>query len=223
MSTLSERLMGVYERLVSRYGPQHWWPGDSWFEVMAGAVLTQGAAWTNVRKAISNLASAGALSPDVIRDLTNDEVATLIYPSGYFNSKAGKLKALSHFLGHRFDDDIETMARMDLVTLRGELLSVYGVGHETADAILLYGVGKPVFVIDTYTTRMLSRLGLAPERGLYMKYQSLFMDNLPHDPALFGEYHALIVRHSREVCKKAPLCPNCCLLDICATGKTAAA
>ena len=222
MTTLSERLMGIYERLTGRYGPQHWWPGDSWFEIMAGAVLTQGVAWANVRRAISNLASAGALSPDAIRDLTDDEVATLIFPSGYFNSKARKLKALSDYLGHRFDDDIETMARMDLGTLRGELLSVYGIGYETADSILLYAVGKPVFVIDNYTTRLFSRLGLA-ERGSYMKYQSLFMDNLPHDPALFGEYHALIVRHSREVCKKSPLCYNCFLLDICATGKATGA
>jgi endonuclease-3 related protein len=187
---------------------------------MVGAVLTQSAAWANVRKAVSNLKAAGALSPEPIRSLRQEDLAQLVYPSGYFNSKARKLKALADFLGRRFDDDLDSMAAEETNALRAELLDVYGIGEETADDILLYAVAKPIFVIDAYTRRVFSRLGLAPDKGSYSAYQSLFMDNLDRDVELFKEFHALIVRHGKVVCRKVPLCEGCCLLDICPTGES---
>jgi endonuclease-3 related protein len=213
-------LLAVYQRMLRRYGPQHWWPGDTRFEIMVGAVLTQAAAWVNVRKAITNLIDAGALSPQAIRGLPEEELAQLIYPSGYYNAKARKLKALAEYLGQRFDDDLEAMSRENPEALRAELLSVYGIGEETADDILLYAVGAPSVVIDNYTRRTFSRLGLASEKGTYSAYRSLFLGNLPPDRELLAEYHALIVRHGKEMCRKIPLCEGCCLLDVCPTGQS---
>ena len=212
-------LLDVYDRLLARYGPQHWWPGDTPFEVMVGAILTQAAAWTNVEKAIANLKAADALSPGAIREIPEEELARLLFPSGYYNSKARKLKALVEFL-ERYDDDIEAMAAVNDDVLRQELLDVHGIGEETADDILLYAVGKPFFVIDEYTRRSFQRLGVAPERGNYSNYQRLFSENLPADRELFAEYHALIVAHAVRVCKKRePQCEDCCLLDVCPTGE----
>ncbi|MCH8205985.1 MAG: endonuclease III domain-containing protein [Chloroflexi bacterium] len=219
MTSLRGRLLDVYDRMLRSYGPQQWWPGDTPFEVMVGAILTQAASWSNVRKAISNLKDAGALSPEAIRRMSTDELARLVYPSGYYNSKARKLKALVEYLGLRFDDDIDSMSCEDAEELRDELLSVYGIGEETADDILLYAVGKPAFVIDAYTRRVFSRLGLAPERDSYARYRSLFTEALPSDRELFAEYHALIVRHGKELCRKRPLCAGCCLLSLCPTGQ----
>ena len=184
-----------------------------------GAVLTQNTAWANVAKAIENLKAAGAMSPGAIRDMPRSELARLVYPSGYYNMKARKLKALVDYIGERFDDDPDRMAEEALEPLREGLLGVYGIGEETADDILLYAARKPVFVIDAYTGRVFHRLGMAPEAGPYAVYQGLFEENLPADPDLFGEYHALIVRHAREVCKKRPLCEGCPLLEVCPTGR----
>ncbi len=212
-------LLDVFERLFGRYGPQHWWPGETPFEVMVGAVLTQAAAWSNVEKAMANLKAAAALSAAAIRELPQEELARLLFPSGYYNAKARKLKALAEFL-ERYDDDIEALAAVDDGVLRKELLEVHGIGEETADDILLYAVGKPVFVIDEYTRRVFYRLGVAPERGSYSQYQTLFADNLSADPERFGEYHALIVAHAVRVCKKRqPQCEECCLLDMCPVGE----
>ena len=217
--TLKDRLLEIYERLLERYGPQHWWPGDTRFEIMAGAILTQATTWNNVEKAIGNLISADALSPRAIRELASEDLARLIRPSVYFNSKARKLKALAEYLGRRFGDDVDAMCDEDTDVLREELLGVYGVAEETADDILLYAAGKTAFVIDNYTRRMFFRLGLAPEKASYSAYRSLFMDHLPADGELFREYHGLIVRHGREVCGKRPSCARCCLLDMCPTGR----
>ena len=214
-----QALLDVYDRLLEQYGPQHWWPAESPFEMMVGAVLTQAVSWENVEKAISNLKAAGALSPHAIRQMPQDDLARLVYPAGYYNAKARKLKALSEYLGQRYDDDLEAMARVELDALRAELLEVHGIGEETADDILLYAAGKPVFVIDSYTRRMYFRLGLAPERGTYASYRSLFENNLPADAELFGEYHALIDHHASTVCKREPLCHGCCLVEVCPTGR----
>jgi endonuclease-3 related protein len=214
----SVRLLEIYRRMMDRYGPQHWWPAETRFEVMVGAVLTQASAWGNVEKAIANLKSAGVMSPQALRALSDQELAGLVYPSGYYNAKARKLKALAEYLGARFDDDIDSMARVGASPLRAELLGVHGIGEETADDILLYAVGVPVFVVDSYTRRVLFRLGLAPEKGPYALYQALFTRHLRPDTGLFGEYHALIDRHAKDVCKKRPLCQGCCLLEICPTG-----
>ena len=218
-AVLRDLLLDIYDRMLRRHGPQHWWPGDTPFEVMVGAILTQAASWSNVRKAISNLKDADALSPEAIRSMSTEELARLVYPSGYYNSKARKLKALAAYLGQRFDDDPNSMSREDPEELRQELLGVYGIGEETADDILLYAVGKPAFVIDAYTRRVFSRLGLAPDQGSYGNYRSLFTETLVHDREIFAEYHALIVRHGREVCRKRPLCEACCLREVCPTGR----
>jgi endonuclease-3 related protein len=203
------------------YGPQHWWPADEPFEVMVGAILTQSAAWVNVEKAINNLKNAGMLSPRALRRLGLTELATLIRPCGYFNAKARKLKALAEWLGQAYSDDPDNIGATSLKQLRPQLLTVHGIGEETADSIILYAANKPIFVIDAYTRRIIDRLGLTPRcsRGnSYSAYQSLFMENLPHRTALFNEYHALLVHHGKTVCRKQPLCPECCLRDICQFG-----
>jgi endonuclease-3 related protein len=176
---MNHRLMAIYESLLDRYGPQDWWPGDSPFEMMVGAVLTQAASWTNVEMAIANLKKADVLPPKAIRELDQEELAALVYPSGYYNAKARKLKALSVFIGDRFGDDLDRMASANMEALRAELLGVYGIGEETADDILLYPLGMPAFVIDTYAKRLLFRLGLAPEKGPYKLYRTLFAGSLP--------------------------------------------
>ncbi len=214
-----ESLLAVYGSMISRYGPQGWWPGGPGFEMMVGAVLTQAASWANVESAIVNLRSARALTPQAIRAIPQDELARLVYPSGYYNAKARKLKALAEYIGERFADDLDAMAREDADTLRDDLLGVYGIGEETADDILLYAAGKPSFVVDAYTRRLFWRLGLAPSAGSYSEYRAPFMQHLPKDPRLFGEYHALVVRHGKEVCKKEPICEGCCLLEVCPTGR----
>ena len=217
--SLRERLEDIYAKLLERYGPRSWWPGDSWFEMMAGAVLTQAASWTNVEMALASLKAAGVLSPAAVREIDQEELARLVYSSGYYNAKARKLKALAHFLGEMYDDDVEAMRAVGTETLREELLGVHGIGEETADDILLYALGKPVFVVDAFTRRIFFRLGLAPERGPYSRYQSIFAEGLPTDLDLFKEYHALIVAHGGRVCRRTPQCDGCCLLEVCPTGQ----
>ncbi len=218
-----EIVRDVYRRLLRDYGLQHWWPADSPFEVMVGAVLTQSTSWTNVEKAIESLKAADALSPAAIRRMSHEELARTIYSAGFHNSKARKLKALVEYLGDRFGDDLDAMRRVDPVELRAELLGVYGIGDETADAILLYALDMPSFVIDAYTRRLLSRLDIRPGRDRYEDYQRMFEDSLERDSRTFDEYHALIVTHGKSVCKKRPRCGDCCLLEICPTGRGAAA
>ncbi len=215
----SPSLEAVYLRLLEAYGPQHWWPAEGRFEVMVGAILTQSAAWSNVEKAIDSLKAAGKLSPAAIRETPADELASLVYSSGYYNAKAKKLKALAEYLGERFSDDIDAMRSCDTDSLRAELLAVHGIGNETADDILLYALDKPVFVIDAYTRRLLSRLGVAGGKEPYAHHQQLFMGELPADAGMFAEYHALIVTHAKVSCRKSPECGGCVLLDICPTGQ----
>ena len=214
-----KRLMEIYHRLKERYGPQHWWPGDGPFEIAMGAILTQATNWGNVEKAIASLKEARVVSPRALRDVPEQELARLIYSSGFFNAKARKLKAFVRFLGERFRDDLEAMKSQDLDSLREALLSIHGIGEETADDILLYVAEKPSFVIDAYTRRIAERLVLAPATRSYEALRRLFMDNLPHDSTLFNEYHALLVKHGKYVCKKTPLCMGCCLLEVCPTGR----
>ena len=208
-------LLDVYHRLLDRYGPQHWWPADSPFEVIIGAILTQSAAWGNVEKAVINLKIGGVLSPGALRRLAVEELAGLVYPSGYYNVKAGKIKSFVHWLGERYDDNLDRLFALDIPLLRQELLSVHGVGQETADSIILYAAHKPVFVIDAYTRRIMGRLGLAPRTNSYAGFQGLFMQYLPCDESLFNEYHALFVRHGKDTCRKSPLCRQCCLTSLC--------
>jgi endonuclease-3 related protein len=216
---LSHRFLEIYRRLYAAYGPQHWWPGETPFEVIVGAILTQSAAWANVEKAIANLKAAGALSPEGLARLDEGELAQMVYPAGYFNAKSRKLKAFVALLSRRFDGELERLLAAPVEELRPLLLATHGIGPETADSILLYAAGRPVFVIDAYTRRVFSRLGMTPSRDSYDSWQALFMENLEADAALFNEYHALIVRHGKEVCRRQPRCEVCPLLEGCPTGR----
>ncbi|MDY6892668.1 MAG: hypothetical protein SVO26_02990 [Chloroflexota bacterium] len=210
-----KQLTAIYHILLDCYGPQHWWPADTPFEIIVGAILTQSAAWGNVEKAIMNLKQADALDSRLLREIPLDELAQLIYPSGYYNAKAAKLKAFVEYLGSAHQDSLEKLFSQDIPSLRRELLAIHGIGKETADSIILYAAQKPIFVIDAYTHRILSRLGSSFSKNDYSGLQKLFMDNLPHEQLLFNEYHALLVCHGKEVCKKAPLCNRCCLSELC--------
>jgi len=208
---MGDILYNIYHQLMERFGPQHWWPAEGPFEVMAGAVLTQSAAWSNVEKAITNLKTAGVLSPARLRQLPLSDIASLVYSSGYYNAKALKLKSLADWLGECCQDDLDRLFATETGQLRRKLLSVHGIGEETADSIILYAANKPVFVIDAYTRRIIDRTGLSPEKTSYADYQCFFMENLPHDADLFNEYHALLVCQGKNVCRKHPLCVDCCL------------
>jgi endonuclease-3 related protein len=183
--------------------------------MIVGAILTQSAAWVNVERGIVNLKSRGLLSASMLREVGAEELARLIYPSGYYNAKARKLKAFAGWLGESYSDDLGRLFALDLAALRRELLSVYGVGEETADSVILYAARKPVFVVDAYTRRIMVRLGLAPKSDSYEAFQALFMEHLPHEEAMFNEYHALLVCHGKTVCRKSPACRECCLASLC--------
>ena len=210
-----KQLQDIYQRLLRTYGPQHWWPAEEPFEVMVGAILTQSAAWRNVEKAIANLKTAKALSPQALRQIDLSELAVLIHPCGYYNTKARKLKAMAEWFEECCDDDLNKLFTISTVQLRQQLLGVWGIGEETADSIILYVANQPVFVIDAYTRRIIDRLGMAPDGNSYAAYQSLFMDSLPADVKMFNEYHALLVCLGKNVCRPQPLCQQCCLREIC--------
>ena len=205
--------MAVYRRLHAAHGPQHWWPGDSTFEIMVGAVLTQNTAWTNVEKAIANLKAAKALSPAAIATAPHRRLAAWLKPSGYFNIKAQRLRALCAWLIRK--GGAKRIARLPTEVLRAELLQVHGVGPETADDILLYAFNRPVFVIDAYTRRLFQRLGLIRGDEKYEPLRQWFETTLLADVPLFNEYHALIVAHAKDVCRKRPRCGTCKLGPLC--------
>ena len=200
-------LMTIYRRLFDAYGPQNWWPADSTFEVMVGAVLTQNTAWVNVEKAITNLKCSSCLSLDRVLASSDDDLAQLIRPSGYFNIKVRRLKNLCKWV---VENGGETkLADIDTVTLRSSLLSVNGVGPETADDIMLYAFERSVFVIDTYTRRLFTKLGLIKGSEPYEQLRQFFEAELEPDVSLFNQYHALIVRHAREKCFESFNCRHC--------------
>ena len=210
---LSNTLKKIYKKLFTAFGPQHWWPGDTPFEVIVGAILTQNTAWTNVEKAIHNLKKARLLTPRKMHDLSQAELAKYIRPAGYFNIKAKRLK---HFLNYLFDNyggSLNRMFKKRTDALRRELLSVNGIGPETADSILLYAGNHPVFVVDAYTKRIFSRHQIIKADAEYHDVQEIFMKNLPHDIKMFNEYHALIVRIGKDFCRnRKPLCSRCPLM-----------
>ncbi len=218
--TAKTLLPGVYDRLFAVYGPQHWWPGaTNSFEVCVGAILTQSTAWTNVEKAMEELKSAGILSLEGIHDTPVEKLAVLVHSSGYFNMKARRLKALAQHVYDNHGGDLASMLAQPWEELRAELLSVYGIGEETADDIVLYAADAPSFVVDAYTKRIVNRLGIAPAKDDYESHRAQFMDALPADVPCFNEYHALIVKLGKDVCKKSsPLCEECPLQEICITG-----
>ncbi|MFV1996981.1 MAG: endonuclease III domain-containing protein [Acidiferrobacterales bacterium] len=203
----------VYKKLLRHYGPQNWWPGDSPFEIIVGAVLTQNTAWTNVEKAIANLKDANALSVEAIVHAHPKELANWLTPSGYFNVKAKRLHAICQWLLQQGGE--ESLQRRDTRTLRDDLLSVYGIGPETADDILLYAFERPVFVIDAYTRRIFSRLGLIPGDESYEAMRHQFESAMGSEVKVLNEYHALIVVHGKDVCRKTARCELCCLSETC--------
>ena len=214
-------LIEVYRRLYDSYGPQGWWPGESRFEVIVGAILTQSTAWVNVEKALASMRAAGCWSFEAISALPEKELSAIIRSSGYYNAKARKLQAFASHVLERYDGNLGEMFGQDVASLRAELLSLHGIGEETADDIIVYAAGKPSFVIDSYTRRIVDRMGLAPpgRNPGYAAYQALFQDNLPAETRMFNEFHALLDHHAKVTCRKRePLCSDCCLADICKTG-----
>ena len=210
---MSTRQQEIYHTLLNAFGPQDWWPGDTPFEIMIGAVLTQNTAWTNVERAIDNLKQANLLSLEALAMVEVETLAELIRPSGYYNQKARRLKGLIHYIIDTHGD-LQAFFDQDAVTLREELLCLKGIGPETADSITLYAAEKPTFVVDTYTHRIFSRHNLIGEEADYQELQDLFMDSLPAEIQMYNEYHALIVRLGKEFCKKSkPLCDECPIKD----------
>jgi endonuclease-3 related protein len=210
VASTASRLVAIYDALYGFWGPQHWWPADSAFEVLVGAILTQNTNWQNVKKAIDRLRDGGLLSLDALHSLPESQLAAYIRPSGYYNLKARRLKNLLQMIADNYGGDLELLLQEETAVARRQLLSVKGVGPETADSILLYGGGHPLFVVDAYTYRIFSRHQFLPEECDYQTMQDLFMDNLPPDAALFNEYHALIVMTAKRFCKKKEgLCEQC--------------
>ncbi len=219
-TSTGDTLMDYYQKLYDHYGSQGWWPGDGPLETIVGAILTQFTSWRNVERALDNLKSAGCMSAQALRDIPTDKLALLIRPSGAFNQKTRRLKAFIQRLWDAHDGSLEAMLAQEPETLRHELLSIHGIGPETADDIMLYAAEQPYFVIDSYTIRVLERWGIHPDKPTYDAYQRMFHDNLPRDTRLYNEYHALFDRHAKELCKPSPACPQCFLRDACpgATG-----
>ncbi|MBT3182463.1 MAG: hypothetical protein HN337_08160 [Deltaproteobacteria bacterium] len=209
MAKTEKLLKSAFDRLLNHYGPRNWWPGDTPFEVMVGAILTQNTNWKNVEKAIENIKRKKLLDPKKLLDLQPSMLADLIRPAGFFRLKTKRLRNFLKYYIDNYDGSDERMAGQSLDTLRLELLAINGVGRETADSILLYALNKPIFVIDAYTKRILLRHSLCSEEAEYVELQELFTDSLSEDWRLYNEYHALIVEVAKEFCKKNPKCDEC--------------
>ncbi len=205
--TTADRLWTIYERMLAQLGPQHWWPAETPFEVMVGAILTQNTSWKNVERAIDNLKGVGLMSLEALSTLPTGLLAEYIRPAGYYNIKAGRLHNLLTFINEHHGGDLQAFLDQPLPHFREQLLSIKGVGRETADSILLYAANLPIFVVDTYTHRIFVRHQVIDEEFGYEAIQELFMDNLACDTRLYNEYHALLVRVGNVYCKKNN--PNC--------------
>lgn len=211
---MTSKVNALYQKLYACFGPQHWWPADSRFEVIVGAVLTQNTNWANVEKAIDNLRKRRLLKAAKLYQIPKEKLAKLIKPAGYYNIKAKRLRSFLHFFLKDYKGSLKIMSLADTLNLRQQLLSVNGIGPETADSILLYALDKPVFVVDAYTKRILLRHGFIKEDVGYEHIQNLFMQHLKTDVKLFNEYHALLVRLGKEFClKNEPKCRICPLND----------
>jgi len=206
---LSKQLKDIYDVLYKRFGPQEWWPGDTPFEVIIGAILTQNTNWANVEKAIANLKKARVLTPEKLYRLDTGKLAQLIRPAGYYNIKASRVKNFLDWLFINHAGKLANLQKIHSDSLRGELLSVNGIGRETADSILLYAFKRPVFVVDAYTIRICSRHHIIDSGANYDQVKNLFESNLPADSQLFNEYHALLVHLGKDFCKPKPRCADC--------------
>jgi endonuclease-3 related protein len=200
----------AYRLLYEHFGAQNWWPGDTPFEIMVGAILTQNTNWSNVKKAIDNIKTKNLLDYHSLSRLTVDEIAQMIRSAGYYNLKAQRLRNLFDMVSNLYDGELDLFLGDELATARENLLAVKGVGPETADSILLYACGHPVFVVDMYTHRVFSRHNMVEEETDYQTMQQILTAHLPEDLQLFNEFHALIVRVAVTFCKKTkPLCEKC--------------
>ena len=211
-------LQDVYERLFAAYGPQHWWPGDSPFEVIVGAMLTQNTSWKNVERAIDNLKQADVLDATRMHEMPTEELAELIRPAGYYRIKTARLKNLLALIANLHDGRVENLLATSKTELREQLLAVNGIGPETADAIVLYASQQPIFVVDTYTARVLTRHGWINEEADYHQIQEYFHLELPENVDLFNEYHALLVKVGKQHCGRKPECEECPLCELLPSG-----
>lgn len=211
---MRKKLLAIYDVLYRAFGSQYWWPARTKLEIIIGAILTQNTAWPNVEKAIGNLAGERLLSPASLKTVSKKRLARLIKSSGYYNIKADRIKSFISLLFKRYGGSLRKMFSQDDAALRCELLKIKGLGRETVDSILLYAGKKPFFVIDAYTKRILSRHNMILENDDYDSIQRLFMDNLPSDVSLFGEYHALLVKLAKDICRKEPKCKSCPVREI---------
>jgi endonuclease-3 related protein len=205
-----DSLLNIYKLLYNRFGPRHWWPGDSRLEIIVGAILTQNTAWASVEKAIKNLKKKRLLTVRKLCRISEKKLSGLIKPAGYYNIKSQRIKNFLTFLNLKYKGNLSAMFRVRTPILREELLGIKGIGPETADSILLYAGEKPVFVIDAYTKRIFSRHKYIYKDAGYAEVQNLFLKNLPLSTKLFNEFHALIVELGKNLCKsKKPLCNIC--------------
>jgi endonuclease-3 related protein len=208
-------LMAVHDKLLAHYGPQSWWPtrtGSAW-EIMLGAVLTQRTTWTNVEMSLSNMLSAwgkeSLIEPEIVRHASDEEMAAVLRPTGFYASKFRTLKNLAGYMAGKGGLGGFAGSRQSTEEIRNELLALWGIGPETADAILLYALGRATFIGDAYALRLASRWGLIRPTARYEEVRALFMHNLPHEATLFNEYHALIVTHAKAICRSRPECDIC--------------
>jgi endonuclease-3 related protein len=199
--------------LYSFYGPQHWWPADNWFEVTIGAILTQNTTWKNVERAINNIKLKNLMSPIELYNIDKNKLAQIIKPSGFYNLKSERIKNYLEWL-KKYDFEYSSIKKKNYNELRQELLNIKGIGKETADSILLYAFNFPVFVVDSYTKRLFNRLGFELSEN-YDEIQEFFEITLGKDEKLYNEFHALIVKHSKELCKNNPICADCFLQKKC--------
>jgi endonuclease-3 related protein len=210
MKRIAGKLKKIYDLLDKHFGDLAWWPADTDFEVMVGAMLTQNTAWSNVEKAIEGLKSSGLLTPAKMSGVDLRRLASVIRPAGYFRVKARRLKEMCRFLIAECGGRIKTLRKRDAASLRKMLLSLNGIGPETADSILIFALEKPVFVVDAYTRRIFSRHGLAEEDASYEELQALVRKNFPVEVKKLNQFHALIVEASKRYCRKRnPLCEEC--------------
>ena len=206
---MGETLTEIYHLLFERFGPQHWWPGETQFEIIVGAILTQNTNWGNVEKAIANLKSADLLSPEKLHNIEVSQLAELIRPAGYYNIKAKRLKNFLDWFFENYDGKLSELENVDTERLRTELLGIKGVGRETADSILLYALDREIFVVDAYTARVAVRHGLIEPEADYEQLRELFQSNLAQDTKFFNEYHALLVKVGKEFCRPKARCAGC--------------
>lgn len=208
-------LMDIYKLLINHYGNQKWWPAESPFEIVIGAILTQNTNWKNVEKAIKTLKNNNMLYPEIIYNIDLEVLKNTIKPVGFYNQKAIYLKNITYFILNELDGNITNLKKYDVLEARDKLLSIKGIGYETADTILLYAVEMPIFVVDLYTVRFLSRIKIDMPKKSYNIVQNYIMSKVKKNVLLYSEFHALIVEHSKKYCRKNPLCDMCFLNLYC--------